>query len=76
MSNDRIKQEILQLVAEHDGKWYWYQIDRALSNKYTGPFENEIDELLKSGSIESRVNPEIDGMLRYWITQKKSDSTR
>jgi DNA-binding HxlR family transcriptional regulator len=26
-----MEQELLALIAEHDGQWGWYQLDRALS---------------------------------------------
>lgn len=29
--DDEITARILRLVAEHDGQWGWYQLDRALS---------------------------------------------
>lgn len=31
--NQETKKIILKMVQDHDGKWGWYQIDRALSIK-------------------------------------------
>lgn len=65
------KLEILRLIAKHDGEWYWYQIDRALSGRtpgVVGPFMEEIKSLQDDGLIEIRMNPRIDKIERYWIT--------
>jgi hypothetical protein len=53
----KVKQEILQLIAQYDGKWYWYQIDRYLSinNPETpGPYLDEIKALKQEGLIDER----------------------
>ncbi|MEG4227701.1 hypothetical protein QUA35_16930 [Microcoleus sp. N9_B2] len=53
----KIKKEILQLVAQNDGKWYWYQIDRYLSIRHPetpGPYFNEIKALKEEGLIDER----------------------
>jgi DNA-binding PadR family transcriptional regulator len=66
------KIQILELVARHNGEWYWYQIDRALSGStpgVVGPFMEEINALTNEGLIEIRVNPLIDKIERYWITE-------
>jgi len=53
----KVKQEILQLIAQYDSKWYWYQIDRYLSinNPETpGPYLDEIKALKQEGLIDER----------------------
>ena len=72
MDRESVKKQILRLVARHDGEWYWYQVDRFLSTKGTGPgpFFAEIDELVKEGLIDVRPHPKLDHHERYWITDK------
>ena len=73
MVREMAKRDVLRLVARHDGQWYWYQIDRALSGRRPdciGPFGAEIDELAAEGLIEVRRNPELDEHPRYWLTDK------
>lgn len=59
----------LRLVAAHDGQWYWYQLDRALSADHPGPFFAEIDALAAAGLIEVRRVPE-PGAVRYHLTAR------
>ena len=72
MVRDSAKREILRLVAQHDGEWSWYQVERLLSakGKETGPFFAEVDVLVKDGMMEVRPNPKMDHHGRYWITEK------
>ncbi|MEG5000583.1 hypothetical protein [Microcoleus sp. B4-D4] len=66
----KIKQEILQLIAQHDGKWYWYQIDRYLSINHPeipGPYLDEIKVLKEEGLIDERKFYGSQFRL-YWIT--------
>jgi len=65
------KREILRAIAAHDGEWYWYQLDRAISNGPSGcigPFLDEINELAGDGLIEARITPALPGGVRYWLT--------
>jgi hypothetical protein len=71
MAREQVKKEILRLVARHDGEWYWYQVDRALSGigpECVGPFKAEIDELTADGLIEIRPNCALGDRGRYWLT--------
>ncbi len=71
MAREEVKQEILRLVAHHDGEWYWYQVDLALSGarlECVGPFKAEIDELTAEGLIEIRPNFALGDRGRYWLT--------
>ncbi|MEK0195691.1 hypothetical protein [Microcoleus anatoxicus] len=66
----KIKKEILQLIAQHDGKWYWYQIDRCLSIRHPetpGPYLDEINALKEDGLIYERKYSGSE-FIRYWIT--------
>ncbi len=65
------KREVLRAVAAHDGEWYWYQVDRAVSGRRPdciGPFFAEIRELAAEGLIEIRPRPDVPGGERYWLT--------
>ncbi len=71
-----IKNYILQLVAQHDGKLSWYQIDRALSHLdlgIIGPFHDELKELATEGLLEMKPS-DLPGHVRYWITEKGQET--
>jgi len=71
MARAAAKREVLRAIAGHDGEWYWYQVDRAVSNGPSGcvgPFLAEIDELAAEGLIEVRPAPDLPGGVRYWLT--------
>jgi hypothetical protein len=58
------RREILKTIAAHDGEYYWYQLDRAISGRHPdciGPFRAEILELAAEGLIEIRDQPELPG---------------
>jgi len=62
---------VLRAIAAHDGEWYWYQVDRAISGRgpdCIGPFFAEIQELAAEGLIEVRPCPELPGGERYCLT--------
>jgi hypothetical protein len=62
---------VLRVIARHDGEWYWYQVDCAVSGRgpdCIGPFTAEIDELAAEGLIEVRTAPDLAGGVRYWLT--------
>ena len=66
------KQEVVRAIAIHDGEWYWYQVDRAISGRSPGcigPFFGEIQELANEGLIEIRFCPDLPGGVRYWLTE-------
>ncbi|HYV38810.1 MAG TPA: hypothetical protein VE988_24210 [Gemmataceae bacterium] len=72
MARAGAKREVLRTIALHDGEWYWYQVDRAISGRRPdciGPFMAEIDELAAEGLIEVRPTPELPGGVRYWLTE-------
>jgi len=76
---DAIESEILRLVSLLDGEWYWYQIDRFISDTGTraGPFMPKIKALLDAGLIEQRENPALGGTIqRYWLTEKGREKTK
>jgi DNA-binding HxlR family transcriptional regulator len=62
-----VRLRILEAINRHDGKWYWYQLDRAMSRYRPGPFTDEVQSLLSAGLIEAR---ERDQHHFYWITEK------
>jgi hypothetical protein len=77
MARSIAKRQVLRAIAEHDGEWYWYQLDHALSGcapDCIGPFFTEIEELALVGLIEIRSEPDLPGGVRYWITQAGRDS--
>ena len=48
------ERQVLRAIADHDGEWYWYQVDRAISNDASGcvgPFFAEIEALPPRGSL-------------------------
>jgi hypothetical protein len=72
MAGEIAKREVLRVIAEHDGQWYWYQVDRAISGLHpdcVGPFQTEILELEGAGLIEVRACPDLPGGVRYWLTE-------
>ncbi len=72
MGRAAAKREVLRVIARHDGEWYWYQVDRAISGRSPdciGPFVAEIDELAAEGLIEVRPAPDSAGGVRYWLTE-------
>ena len=66
-----VERQILELIEANNGKWYWYQIDRAISRqgKIVGPFWKELDRLKEQGYYEEKQG---DNAARptYWITDK------
>ncbi len=71
MARAAAKREVLSVIARHDGEWYWYQVDRAVSGGQSGcvgPFTAEIDALAAKGLIEVRPTPDLPGGVRYWLT--------
>lgn len=67
---NQIKNKILQSIAQHDGKWYWYQIDRWFSIRHPqtpGPYFEEIDALKEEGLINERKVSDSE-FSRYFIT--------
>ena len=71
MAGTRAKREMLRAIAAHDGEWYWYQVDRAVSGRSPdciGPFFAEIQELAAERLVEVRTCPELKGGERYWLT--------
>lgn len=71
MARAAAKREVLRVIAAHDGEWYWYQVDRAVSggpSGCVGPFSAEIDALAAEGLIDVRPTPELPGGVRYWLT--------
>ncbi len=72
MAREDVKRDILRLVARHDGEWFWYQVDRALSGTRpgcVGPFMAEISELEAEGLIAIRPNVALGEQGRYWLTE-------
>jgi hypothetical protein len=67
---DPLQQDILRLVAGHNGKWFWYQLDRFLAGTYdvSVALMPAIEELAAAGLIEIRVNSELGDIPRYWLT--------
>ena len=62
------ERDVLAVIAEHDGQWYWYQVDRALSGRgASGPFMVEIQALIAAGLIEER-SISGEAIARYWVT--------
>lgn len=68
MEDLQFKWHLLACIQEHDGKWYWYQLDRALSATVGLDGRHllrEINALHDAGLIEIQ---ELAGRPRYFIT--------
>ena len=61
---------LLDLIAEHDGHWTWYQLDRALSIRGldVSHLIQDLDTLERDGLIA--VFPRGKGQPRYALTDK------
>lgn len=64
---------VLAVIEAHDGQWYWYQVDRALSQSGSavvgvGPFMEEIGRLTAAGFIAERPCADQPGAPHYWVT--------
>jgi diguanylate cyclase (GGDEF)-like protein len=74
MTREDIKGLVLQAITLHNGQWNYYQLDRVLSsNEYPdciGPFFGELDQLVEEGRIESKPNPSLGELTRYWVAEK------
>lgn len=73
MNFQQLKCAILQKVAAHDGKWYWYQLDRAILWKcpeLSQQLVPAIKELEVDGLILITPNPEQVDFEVYWITEQ------
>ncbi len=49
-----MNQEILELIARHDGSWTWYQLERALGERAevkAGQLPAALNELERNGLI-------------------------
>lgn len=70
MARAAAKREVLLAIARHNGGWYWYQVDRAVSGRgpdCIGQFAAEIDELAAKGLIEIRLTSDLPGGVWYWL---------
>lgn len=68
---EELRQGILRLVADHDGEWYWYQLDRALAGIYpevSTALLPAVRELTAAGLIDIRPNLAFGNIPRYWLT--------
>jgi hypothetical protein len=67
-----LEREILHAIANHDGEWYWYQLDRAiisLKPELSMQLMPAIKTLERMGLITIRPNPAMDEIPRYWISE-------
>lgn len=66
-----IERQVLELIEQHNGKWYWYHIDRQISRhgEIVGPFNKELKHLKDLGYYEEILG---DNAIKptYWITDK------
>ena len=72
MLDGAIKSSIFNLIALHDGQWYWYHVERALSTKRGYEHVNSLDyvkALVAEGLMELRQSCGEAGD-RYWLTSK------
>ncbi|GAB3878944.1 hypothetical protein GCM10028824_41530 [Hymenobacter segetis] len=61
---------LLTYIQKHDGEWYWYQLDRALSATIGlngRQLMKELDALRTAGLIKSQ---EVAGRSYYFITDE------
>jgi len=68
MEDIQFQLHLLTYIQEHDGKWYWYQLDRAISATVglNGRYlQLEINALHAAGLIEIQ---EIGGRPHYFVT--------
>lgn len=73
MNISEFRNLLLTKIAEHDGQWSWYQLDRAVISK--NPTMNmSLMPTLQSLESEGLILPIIDskfpGQPRYLITDK------
>ncbi|MBU3059257.1 hypothetical protein [Pseudomonas indica] len=62
---------ILKMIAKHDGKWTWYQIERGLNAKGLGGVVNStevLQALIDEGFITTKSDPRYPSPL-YSITE-------
>ena len=72
VARDSAMREVLRAIAEHNGEWSWYQLDRAVSGLHpdcVGPFTSEVSELLSTGLIEQRNSVDSSSQPKYWVTE-------
>jgi DNA-binding HxlR family transcriptional regulator len=63
---------VLNCIRDHDGEWYWYQLDRAIvvpRPELSSHLMPAIGSLQERGLIEIRANPTLGVIPRYWITE-------
>ncbi|WP_133257165.1 hypothetical protein [Hymenobacter edaphi] len=59
---------LLSLVAQHDGRWYWYQLDRAIVRRLGAldrPLSASIARLTAAGYLAGR--PPADSRPKYLL---------
>ncbi len=70
MKDEAIKNEILRLVAAHDGEMSWYQLDRALAHDDNLAQMHRLGALLDELIADGFMLPEgEDPRPRYRITE-------
>ncbi|MDT5124041.1 MAG: hypothetical protein QOC96_3523 [Acidobacteriota bacterium] len=65
-----MESDILKLIYENDGRWSWYQLDRALSVRQLhggGRLIKVLQHLEENGLIRSEASSE-DSVPRYYVT--------
>lgn len=68
------KSRVLAAIAEHDGAWTWYQLDRhlaAIAPEMMGNLMPALRELEQDGCIRSVGVAANPGMPRYEIASAK-----
>jgi len=67
-----IEKVIVELIARNDGKWTWYQLERALTGRGSDGTVNAVAEaeaLIKAGLLETKLDPAYPAPL-YFITKR------
>ena len=74
MKKKKYSDLILILIARANGKWSWYQVERALDLRGIGGIVDStkiINELIEAGFLEGRKNSNED--LTVYLTTNKGD---
>ncbi|MFZ6755964.1 hypothetical protein ACO0K9_02000 [Undibacterium sp. Ji50W] len=67
-----IEKVIVELIAKNNGKWTWYQLERALTSRGSDGTVNAVAEaeaLIKVGLLATKLDPAYPAPL-YFITKK------
>ena len=65
-----VKRDVLEQIRKHDGKWYWYQLDRYFVGVHPhDKVRAAVRDLAASNLIEMRPNASLGEFPCYWLTE-------